>query len=115
MRFHGAWRSRRGGDLGVEVVDLLRAHARDLHVAARRDRADRVLGLAPAIRTIVGGKNSEKRSTRMPTALATAKWPELVQHDQRADAQEVRTQVTGPVWQGRAGSRRPAACRAGVS
>ena len=22
-----------------------------------------------------GGKNSEKRSTRMPTALAAAKWP----------------------------------------
>ncbi len=25
--------------------------------------------------TIFGGKNSEKRSTRIPTALATKKWP----------------------------------------
>ena len=34
--------------LGVEVAELLGVHARDLHVAARRDRADRVLRLAAA-------------------------------------------------------------------
>jgi len=36
----------------------------------------------------VGGKNSEKRSTRMPTALAAAKCPKLVKHDQQHEADE---------------------------
>ena len=39
-------------------------------------------------RSGVRPKNSEKRSTRMPTALAAAKWPELVQDDQRREARE---------------------------
>ena len=55
---------------------LRRVHAGDLHVAAERDRRRSPYSVSP-LRTLrsIGGKNSEKRSTRMPTALAAAKWP----------------------------------------
>ncbi len=35
-----------------------------------------------------GGKNSEKRSTRMPTFFAAAKWPNSCSDDQEREAEE---------------------------
>ena len=54
----------------------------------------RVLGLAASAPcTISGGKNSEKRSTRMPTALAAVKWPSSWRMISAAKPRKARTQL----------------------
>jgi hypothetical protein len=41
-----------------------------------------------------GGKNSAKRSTRMPTALAAKKWPASCRITSIAKPRKARTQLT---------------------
>src|ERR1035437_8465987 len=47
----------------------------------------------------VGGKDSEKRSTRIPTALATVKCPSSCSTISSTIPRRVRTQLIAPVWQ----------------
>ena len=49
-------------------------------------------------RTLTSGgpKNSEKRSTRMPTALAAAKWPSSWKMISATKPTNVRTQLIAP-------------------
>ncbi len=102
IRFHGAACSRRGRRRAGRVSRFDRAHAGDLHVAARGDRADRVVGLAAFDpERASGGKNSEKRSTRIPTAFATAKWPSSCSTISAMIPRSVSTQLTRSVWQAR--------------
>ena len=54
----------------------------------------RVLGLAAADLASSGGKNSEKRSTRMPTALAAAKWPNSCRMMSAAKPRKASSQLT---------------------
>ena len=67
---------------------LVRVHPGDLHVAAERDRPDRVLGLAaPAARD---QRREEQREALDAHAdrLGRGEVPELVQDDQRGEAEE---------------------------
>ncbi len=50
---------------------------------------------------IIGGKNRENRSTRMPTALATTKWPASCRMMSRAKPRKARRNDMGAVrvWQ----------------
>ena len=79
-----------GLDLGIEL--LVEVHPDDSHVAAE-DRPDAVLGLRLTLNSS-GGKNSAKRSTRMPTALAALKWPNSCRMISAAKPTKVRTQLT---------------------
>src|ERR1700679_1040505 len=47
----------------------------------------------------LGGKNSEKRSTRIPTAFAAAKCPNSCSTISTMKPSSVRTQLMGSVWQ----------------
>ena len=76
-------------DLLLLELLLPGVHAGDLHVAAERDRADSVLGLAPRLNfTSSGPKNSENRSTRMPDGLRGHEVARLVEDDQCREAEE---------------------------
>src|ERR1700730_12228132 len=50
-------------------------------------------------RASVGGKNSEKRSTRMPTAFATTKWPSSCRTINAMIPSSVQTRFIASVWQ----------------
>src|SRR5918996_4517606 len=67
---------------------LRRVHAGDLHVAAERDRADRVLGLAAAVAR--EQRWEEEREPLDPHAdrLGGREVPQLVQDDQGGEAEE---------------------------
>src|ERR1700728_3198023 len=55
---------------------------------------------------IFGGKNSEKRSTRMPTAFAAMKCPNSCSTISTMKPRMVRTQLIGSVWQPRSSGQR---------
>ena len=91
--------------LGIEVLDLLRVHAGDLHVAARRDRADRVLGLAALDPEERRREEQREALDAHADGLRDREVPELVQDDQHDDARAASGPSSLPlVWQ--ASSRR---------
>ena len=69
--------------------DLLRrVHAGDLHVAAERDRADRVLGLAAADAAEQRREEQREALDAHADRLGGREVPGLVQDDQRSEAEE---------------------------
>src|SRR4051812_3285558 len=74
------------GDLRREL--LVGAHPGDLHVAAERDRPDGVLGLAAA--DLAQQRREEEREAldAHPGGLGRGEVPELVQDDERGEAEE---------------------------
>src|SRR5204862_8243372 len=63
-------------------------HAADLHVAARRDRGDPVLGLAPFDRDELRPEEEEEALHPHPGRLGGEEVPRLVQDYQRREAKE---------------------------
>ena len=74
------------GDLRRDL--LRRVHARDPHVAAERDRADRVLRLAAAHAAEQRREEEREALHAHPDGLGGREVAELVQDDQRGEAQE---------------------------
>src|SRR4051812_46231244 len=62
------------------------------------------------MRPISGGKNSEKRSTRIPTALAAAKWPASCRTTRAAKPRKASSQLTLPAPRARGGAAGPCRC-----
>ena len=76
------------GDAEVELLEFQRAHPRDLHVAARRDRADRVVGLAAFDPGEPGREEQREALHAHPDGLRDEEVAELVEHDQRHDPEQ---------------------------
>ena len=74
------------GDLGIEL--LLRVHARDPHVAAERDRADPVLGLAALDAPELRREEEEEALDPHPDRLRGGEVARLVEDDQHGEAEE---------------------------
>ena len=74
--------------LRVQVSQLFGVHAGDLHVAARRDRADHVFGLSPANPEQLGREEQREALHAHADGLGDHEVPQLVQHDQRDDAED---------------------------
>ena len=77
-----------GGHLRVHALELFGIHAGDLHVPPRGDRADHVLGLPPADADELGREEQREPLHAHADRLGGEKVPQLVQHDQRHDAED---------------------------
>ena len=82
-RQHGGRRGLRRGPR-----QFLGAHAGDLHVAAEGQRADRVLGLATPDAKQRRRKEQREALYAHADRLGRGEVPQLVQHDQRDDAED---------------------------